>query len=96
LPRASVLESGGAGVRSPSYFHFDPAIEGDFQSKLRTIRDHPHLTEFWLKARQSVIEQHFQELIEIYNPDATRPHLLVGAESGFCCKTFEGHKGQDG
>lgn len=76
-------------VRHPAFI-FDPAIEGDFQSKLRTIREHPQLlTEFWLKARQSVpIEQHFQDLVEIYNTDATRPHLLVGANQGSVVKTF--------
>lgn len=69
-------------VRHPAFI-FDPAIEGDFQSKLCTIRENPHLlTEFWLKARQSVpIEQHLKELSEVYNSCLAHPIIAVNSPS---------------
>lgn len=54
-------------IRHPAFI-FDPAKPGDFQHKLRTIRENPHLlTEFWQKARPiQSLEQHFQELTRVY------------------------------
>jgi glycosyltransferase involved in cell wall biosynthesis len=87
--RVPVLCSNRGGaqefVRHPAFI-FDPAKEGDFQYKLRTIRENPHLlTEFWREARQALpIEQHFQELIEIYKTGAAKLHSLVGASRSAC------------
>jgi glycosyltransferase involved in cell wall biosynthesis len=69
--RVPVLCSNRGGaqefVRHPAFI-FDPGKKGDFQQKLSTIRDNPHLlTEFWQEARTvRSLEQHFQELIEVY------------------------------
>ncbi len=70
-------------VRHPAFI-FDPAKEGDFQYKLRTIRENPHLlTEFWKEARQALpIEQHIKELVKIYKTGTGKPHPLVGANEG--------------
>jgi len=70
-------------VRHPAFI-FDPGIEGDFQSKLRTIRENPHLlTEFWNKARQSVpIEQHLKELSEVYHSCLAHP-ITAGNSPSF-------------
>ncbi len=82
--RVPVLCSNRGGaqefVRHPAFI-FDPAKEGDFQSKLRTIRENPHLlTEFWKEARLAKpIEQHFKELVEIYQTNAGELRSLVGA-----------------
>lgn len=83
--RVPVLCSNRGGaqefIRHPAFI-FDPAKQGDFQDKLRTIRENPHLlTEFWKEARQALpIEKHFQELVEIYQTGAGKPHSLVGAD----------------
>ncbi|MFB2834960.1 glycosyltransferase [Floridanema evergladense] len=55
-------------VRHPAFI-FDPAKEGDFPQKLRTIRENPHLlTEFWKEARPvKTVEQHLKELSNIYS-----------------------------
>ncbi|MGL4619246.1 MAG: glycosyltransferase, partial [Chroococcidiopsis sp.] len=69
--RVPVLCSNRGGaqefVRHPAFI-FDPGKKGDFQQKLSTIRENPHLlTEFWQEARTvRSLEQHFQELIEVY------------------------------
>jgi len=69
--RVPVLCSNRGGaqeyVRHPAFI-FDPDKEGDFQSKLRTIRENPHLlSEFWKEARPvKSLNQHFEELTEIY------------------------------
>jgi glycosyltransferase involved in cell wall biosynthesis len=82
--RVPVLCSNRGGaqefVRHPAFI-YDPAKAGDFQDKLRTIRENPHLlTEFWTEARLAKpIEQHFQELVEIYQTGVRKPNLLVGA-----------------
>ena len=82
--RVPVLCSNRGGaqefVRHPAFI-FDPAKEGDFQDKLRTIRENPHLlTEFWTEARLAKpIEHHIKELVEIYQSSAKKPHSLVGA-----------------
>ena len=54
-------------IRHPAFI-FDPAKPGDFQDKLRTIRENPHLlTEFWQKARPiQSLEQHFKQLTVVY------------------------------
>lgn len=54
-------------IRHPAFI-FDPAKPGDFQDKLRTIQQNPHLlTEFWQKARPvQSLEQHFQDLTRVY------------------------------
>lgn len=91
--RVPVLCSNRGGaqefVRHPAFI-FDPAKEGDFHDKLRTIRNNPHLlTEFWKEARLAKpMEQHFQELLEIYQTDVEKPHPLVSAEQGSVAKTF--------
>jgi glycosyltransferase involved in cell wall biosynthesis len=69
--RVPVLCSNRGGaqefVRHPAFI-FDPDIEGDFQHKLRTIRQNPSLLkEFWKEANQvKSIKQDFKELLEIY------------------------------
>lgn len=69
--RVPVLCSNRGGaqefVRHPAFI-FDPTKPGDFQNKLRIIRENPHLlTEFWQKARRiRSLEQHFQELTRVY------------------------------
>jgi len=69
--RVPVLCSNRGGaqefVRHPAFI-FDPAKKGDFQQKLLNIRENPHLlAEFWQEARAvRSLEQHFQELIEVY------------------------------
>lgn len=91
--RVPVLCSNRGGaqefVRHPAFI-FDPAIEGDFQHKLRTIRENPHLlTEFWKEARLAKpIEQHFKELLEIYQTSTGKLPSLVDADEGFVAKTF--------
>jgi glycosyltransferase involved in cell wall biosynthesis len=74
--RVPVLCSNRGGaqefVRHPAFI-FDPAKKGDFQQKLLTIRQNPHLlAEFWQEA-QAVrsLEQHFQALIEVYTSCGT-------------------------
>ena len=54
-------------VRHPAFI-FDPAKKGDFQHKLRTIRENPHLlNEFWQEARPvKAVEQEIKELSNIY------------------------------
>ncbi len=84
--RVPVLCSNRGGaqefVRHPAFI-FDPAKEGDFQHKLRTIRENPHLlTEFWQEARlPKPIEQHFKELVEIYQQGAINSNSFIGAEA---------------
>ncbi len=67
-------------VRHPAFI-FDPALEGDFDCKLRTIRENPHLlTEFWKEARLAKpVEQHINDLIEIYQTGTGKPQPIVGA-----------------
>jgi len=74
-------------VRHPAFI-FDPALEGDFQYKLRTIRENPHLlTEFWKEARLAKpVEEHIKELIEIYQTDAEKPAPLVGVDECYVKK----------
>lgn len=54
-------------VRHPAFI-FDPYKPGDFQEKLRTIQEQPHLLkEFWEKARTvTSLEKHFEDLVKIY------------------------------
>ena len=54
-------------IRHPAFI-LAAAKLGEFQHKLRTIRENPHLlTEFWQKARPiQSLEQHFQELTRVY------------------------------
>ncbi len=91
--RVPVLCSNRGGaqefVRHPAFI-FDPAIAGDFQDKLRTIRENPHLlTEFWQEARQAKpIEQHIKELLEIYQTDAEKPESFVSEDEGCVAKAF--------
>jgi len=71
--RVPVLCSNRGGaqeyIRHPAFI-FDPDKEGDFHYKLRTIRENPHLlSEFWKEARPVIsLDQHFKELIQIYQP----------------------------
>jgi glycosyltransferase involved in cell wall biosynthesis len=87
--RVPVLCSNRGGaqefVRHPAFI-FDPAKEEDLQYKLRTIRENPHLlTEFWKEARLAKsMEQHIQDLVEIYQMDVKKPHSLVGANESTC------------
>jgi glycosyltransferase involved in cell wall biosynthesis len=64
-------DRGGAQefVRHPAFI-FDPGKEGDFRSKLRTIRENPGLFyEFWSVARlPKTVEQHVGELVQVYGP----------------------------
>ncbi len=64
-------DRGGAQefVRHPAFI-FDPGKEGDFRSKVRTIRENPGLLdEFWRVARlPKTVEQHVGELVQIYGP----------------------------
>lgn len=55
-------------VRHPAFI-FDPSKEGDFQDKLRTLQQQPHLLkEFWEKARPVIsLQKHFEDLVTIYN-----------------------------
>lgn len=83
--RVPVLCSNRGGaqefVRHPAFI-FDPAKAGDFQEKLRTIRENPHLlTEFWQEARSpKPIEQHFQELVEIYQKNTINSNYFIDAD----------------
>lgn len=54
-------------VRHPAFI-FDPSKEGDFQNKLLTIQQQPHLLkEFWEKARPVIsLQKHFEDLVTIY------------------------------
>ena len=87
--RVPVLCSNRGGaqefVRHPAFI-FDPSKEGDFQYKLGTIRENPHLlTEFWKEARLAKpMEQHINELSEIYNMDAGKSHSLVDVNESAC------------
>ncbi len=65
-------------IRHPAFI-FDPAKVGDFQHKLRTIRENPYLlTDFWKEARQvKTVEQHIKELTEIYQTGTEKPLSLV-------------------
>jgi glycosyltransferase involved in cell wall biosynthesis len=91
--RVPVLCSNRGGaqefVRHPAFI-FDPAKAGDFQAKLRNIRENPHLlTEFWQEARLAKpIEQHFQELVEIYQTGALESNSSIDADKGYITKTF--------
>ena len=91
--RVPVLCSNRGGaqefVRHPAFI-FDPAKAGDFQAKLRNIRENPHLlTEFWQEARlPKPIEQHFQELVEIYQTGALESNSSIDADKGYVTKTF--------
>ncbi|WP_169157617.1 glycosyltransferase [Brasilonema bromeliae] len=84
--RVPVLCSNRGGaqefVRHPAFI-FDPSKQGDFEYKLRTIRENPHLlTEFWQEARPvKTVEQHFHELNEVYQTDIGKSLSLVGASS---------------
>jgi glycosyltransferase involved in cell wall biosynthesis len=64
-------DRGGAKefVRHPAFI-FDADADGDFRSKLRSIRDNPDLLgQFWRVARlPKTVEQHFGELDQIYRP----------------------------
>lgn len=55
-------------VRHPAFI-FDPYKEGDFQDKLRTLQQQPHLLkEFWEKARPVIsLQKHFEDLVTIYD-----------------------------
>lgn len=91
--RVPVLCSNRGGaqefVRHPAFI-FDPDKAGDFQHKLRTIRENPHLlAEFWQEAQLvKPIEQHFKELVEIYQTDVEKLRSLVGVNEEFVVKTF--------
>jgi len=57
-------------VRHPAFI-FDPAKEGDFQDKLCTIKQQPHLLkEFWEEARPVVsLQKHFEDLMPVYTTE---------------------------
>lgn len=91
--RVPVLCSNQGGaqefVRHPAFI-FDPAKVGDFQYKLRNIRENPHLlTEFWKQARQVLpMEQHIKELVEVYKTDTPKSHSLANANENYVVKTL--------
>ncbi len=91
--RVPVLCSNRGGaqefVRHPAFI-FDPEKVGDFQNKLRNIRENPHLlTEFWQQAQQATtIEEHIKELIEIYQTDVGKLESHVVVEQGPVATAF--------